>query len=112
MGGHALAPQLHDPQPDVGSREAPLKLDGPHAQGTETNNFCTQDDPGFVDWKGGDYRLKPDAEAYRRIEGFEPLPIERMGVYEDEYRKPTTDETYSVGYPDGGCGLDGPGADL
>lgn len=71
----------------VGSREAPLKLDGPHAQGTETNNFCTQDDPGFVDWKGGDYRLKPDAEAYRRIEGFEPLPIERMGVYEDEYRK-------------------------
>lgn len=87
MGGHAPAPQLHDPKPDRRQPRGALKLDGPHAQGTETNNFCTQDDPGFVDWKGGDYRLKPDAEAYRRIEGFEPLPIERMGVYEDEYRK-------------------------
>jgi hypothetical protein len=45
----------------------------------------TQEDPGFVDAAKGDYRLKSDAGVLRRI-GFRPIPVEEIGLYEDEYR--------------------------
>ena len=45
----------------------------------------TQEDPGFVDAAKGDYRLKPEAGVLRRI-GFRPIPVEEIGLYEDEYR--------------------------
>ena len=43
------------------------------------------DDPGFVDAAKGDFRLKPDAEVFRYI-GFRPIPVEEIGLYQDEYR--------------------------
>ena len=42
-------------------------------------------DPGFVDAAKGDFRLKPDAELLRRI-AFRPIPVEEIGLYQDEYR--------------------------
>ena len=42
-------------------------------------------DPGFVAAAKGDFRLKPDAEVFRRI-AFRPIPVEEIGLYQDEYR--------------------------
>jgi hypothetical protein len=42
-------------------------------------------DPGFVDAAKGDFRLKLDAEVFRRI-GFHPIPVEEIGLYQDDYR--------------------------
>ena len=42
-------------------------------------------DPGFVAAAKGDFRLKPDAEVFRRI-AFHPIPVEEIGLYPDAYR--------------------------
>ncbi len=42
------------------------------------DNLVVDGDPGFVDLAGGDLRLRPDALALQR--GFQPLPLERMGL--------------------------------
>jgi hypothetical protein len=42
-------------------------------------------DPGFVNGAKGDFRLKPDAELFRRI-AFRPIPVGEIGLYPDEYR--------------------------
>jgi len=42
-------------------------------------------DPGFVDPRSGDLRLCPDSAAFSAI-GFEPLPMDRIGLYNDELR--------------------------
>ena len=38
------------------------------------------DDPDFVDMSKGDYRLKSDAEAYRKIPDFKPGDFLQMGL--------------------------------
>jgi len=40
--------------------------------------------PQFVDRAAGDYRLKPESPALGL--GFEPIPVEKIGPYEDELR--------------------------
>ena len=42
-------------------------------------------DPGFVNAAKGDFRLKPDAPLFERV-GFHPIPVEEIGLYQDEYR--------------------------
>jgi hypothetical protein len=42
-------------------------------------------DPGFVAAAKGDFRLKADADVFRRI-SFRPIPVEEIGLYQDEYR--------------------------
>lgn len=37
--------------------------------------------PGFVDFKNGDYRLMDDAPAYQKLDGFEQIPFEEIGRY-------------------------------
>jgi hypothetical protein len=44
------------------------------------DNWETQDDPGFVDLAKGDYRLKPDAEVFKKIPGFKPGDCSQMGL--------------------------------
>jgi hypothetical protein len=51
------------------------------------DNWVTKEDPGFVNMANKDFRLKPDAKAYKMIPGFEPVPFEKMGIYKDVYRK-------------------------
>lgn len=41
-------------------------------------------DPLFVDPEADDYRLRPDSPAFAL--GFEPIPVERIGPYEDDLR--------------------------
>jgi parallel beta-helix repeat protein len=41
--------------------------------------WITDDDPGFVDADKGNYALKPDAEVFERLPGFQPIPFDRIG---------------------------------
>ncbi len=62
----------------------PYKLDNGEetATGLETN-YITNEDPGFVDLEGRDYRFREDAEIFRHIPGFVPPPFEKMGPVDD-----------------------------
>lgn len=72
----------------VGGAEDPVKLmGGAYATITSTQNFVTKEDPGFVDFKNGNFMLKPDAKVFEMIPGFEPVPFDKMGLYKDDYRK-------------------------
>lgn len=50
------------------------------------NNFVTATDPGFVDAATGNFSLKPDSVAFKKIPGFERIPFEKIGLFKDEYR--------------------------
>jgi parallel beta-helix repeat protein len=72
----------------VGGSPNPIQLlGGKYAQCDDVNNYRTDSDPGFVDYKNGNFNLKPDSEVFKKIPGFEPLPFDKMGLYSDEYRK-------------------------
>lgn len=51
--------------------------------GTVTNNWVTSSDPGFMDGEKRNYLLKEDAEVYKKIPGFMPIPFTRMGMCTD-----------------------------
>lgn len=44
------------------------------------------EDPGFVDEKGEDFRLREDAAVLKQMPGFNPIPFEKIGLYSDEFR--------------------------
>lgn len=48
------------------------------------NVFMTGD-PGFVDLAGENFQLRPDSPAFRL--GFKRIPIEKIGLMEDEFRR-------------------------
>ncbi len=50
------------------------------------DNYVTDEDPGFINAAGMDFRLRDDAIVYRRIPGFKKIPFEKIGLYRDEYR--------------------------
>ncbi len=43
------------------------------------NNLVTTEDPGFVDYAGGDYTLKPDSEVFTKIPDFENIEMSKIG---------------------------------
>ena len=43
------------------------------------NNLATKTDPGFVNYRTGDLRLKKNAEVFKQVPGFKPIPFEKMG---------------------------------
>ncbi len=49
-------------------------------------SLVTQEDPGFEDWKGGNFRLRDDAAVFQWLPDFEPIPFESIGLYVDEHR--------------------------
>ena len=49
--------------------------------GMISDNWVTDEDPGFVDAVAMDFRFKPDAEVFKRIPGFEPIPFDKIGLY-------------------------------
>ena len=60
---------------------APLKIDSlAEKNGTVKENISFTD-PGFVDMKNQNFRLKPDAEVFSKIAGFEDIQFEKMGMY-------------------------------
>ncbi|WP_158602771.1 Ig-like domain-containing protein [Jiangella rhizosphaerae] len=46
---------------------------------TYADNWVADQDPGFVDWESGDFRLTEDAAAFDRIPGFTPVAFEEIG---------------------------------
>ena len=51
----------------------------------EHGNIVINTDSGFVDVKNGNLRLKEDSSAHKL--GFKHIPMEKIGLYVDEYRK-------------------------
>ena len=56
---------------------------------TKKGNVVMTGDPGFVDLKNNNFRLKDDSPAYKL--GFKPIPFEKIGLYTDEFRKKLPD---------------------
>jgi hypothetical protein len=54
---------------------------------TPANNLITDEDPGFVDAENMNFQLRPGSIVYKKIPGFQRIPFERIGLYEDAYRK-------------------------
>jgi len=44
------------------------------------NNLLLKQDPGFVDYKNGNFTLKNDSEVYTKIPDFKPVEFEKMGT--------------------------------
>ena len=53
---------------------------------TIEDNF-TEGDPGFVDAEKMNFQLKEDSPVYKQIPGFQRIPFEKIGLFQDEYRK-------------------------
>jgi len=43
-------------------------------------------DPGFMDYSNDDLRLRPDAKVFSDMPGFDPVPLEMAGNFNDETR--------------------------
>ena len=64
------------------------------------NNMEYNTDPGFYDYYGGNYLLKPDSRVYTDIEGFKVIPFTRMGTYSERAIARIKDAyVFSVGSP-------------
>ena len=50
------------------------------------NNFVTNTDPGFYDVQHGDLRIKSYSVIQQNLPGFEPIPMDKIGLFTDEYR--------------------------
>lgn len=68
----------------VGGRWLDLR-DNLQASEVDMADNWTEGDPGFVDAANLDFRLRDDSPVYER--GFQRIPFERIGLYEDEYRR-------------------------
>jgi hypothetical protein len=84
-----MAPQPGQPRVNRAVRNLIVRCGEPSGGNWQCgpgDNWITDADPGFVDAASGDFRLRPDAEVFRRLPGFQPVPLEKMGVYADELR--------------------------
>ncbi|MFC2090022.1 right-handed parallel beta-helix repeat-containing protein [Bacteroidota bacterium] len=45
-----------------------------------SGNKVFDSDPGFVDYSAGNLNLKPDAEVFKEIPGFEEIPFSKIGL--------------------------------
>ena len=41
--------------------------------------WITERDPGFVDAAKNNFQLRPDADVFRRLKGFQPIPFDKIG---------------------------------
>ena len=74
-------------------------------------NLAVASNPGFVDPSALDFRISPDSQLRRELPGFESIPVDKIGLYVDEYRRtlPPEEELDRAGkhHPqDGGLGYD------
>jgi len=49
-------------------------------------NYKAEVDPGFEDAENMNFDLKPGSIVFEKIPDFEPIPFEKIGLYEDGYR--------------------------
>ncbi len=50
-------------------------------------NMTYEEDPGFVNMAGNNFKLKPNGKIFKDLPGFKDIPIEKIGLFVDEYRK-------------------------
>jgi hypothetical protein len=65
-----------------GGKLGEVDLEGWRKLGEDEHSIVA--DPGFQDPAHDDYRLRPGSPAFRL--GFQPIPVEKIGPYRDEYR--------------------------
>ncbi len=53
----------------------------------QRDNMQTQEDPGFVDAAKLNFKLKDGSVVFRTLPNFKPIPFEKIGLYNDDYRK-------------------------
>jgi hypothetical protein len=70
----------------VGQEET-FRLVGKYAQCDIGTYLHVRKDPGFVNAAAMDFRLRPDAEVYRALPDFRPIPFERIGPRTREQRE-------------------------
>jgi hypothetical protein len=54
---------------------------------TNGTNLTYTSDPGFVNMKAYNFQLRSDNKIFKDLPNFKPLPIDKMGLFIDEYRK-------------------------
>ena len=74
-------------------------------------NLAVASNPGFTDPAALNFRIKPDSQLRRELPGFEAIPVDKIGLYVDEYRRmlPSEEELDRSGKhhsQDGGLGYD------
>jgi hypothetical protein len=76
-----------DPQPNAPRDNVALRNLFVSCGEVKSNRWATNEtdvavaqEPGFVNLKAGDFRLKPDAAVFSLIPGFQPIPVEQMGI--------------------------------
>ena len=57
------------------------------------------ENPGFANPAAGDFRLMPDSDLVGKC-GFRPIPVEEIGLYEDEFRAAWPVKSWPVAVPD------------
>jgi hypothetical protein len=72
----------------------PYQLNAPAAVDHDKNP-AVGDDAGFMDLAKLDLRLKPSSPILHQLSGFRPIPMDKIGLYRDEFRVslPTDQET-------------------
>ena len=65
----------------------------------DDENWVTEKDPGFVNAKKGDFRLKASSEVFKRLPGFKPIPFEKMGLSADTLRPNPPKESWTYAPP-------------
>ena len=68
-----------------GGKQVPT---APFASG---KNSVYQENPGFADIGRLDFRLEKDARIHKDLPDFERIPVEKIGLFRDEYRKQLPD---------------------
>lgn len=63
-----------------GPSEVLSRVGGVHALFESQNNFRTDEDPGFIDYKNTNFQLRPNSSVFTEIAGFKAVPFERMGI--------------------------------
>ena len=67
--------------------EETFRLVGKYAQCDFGETYITKEDPGFVDAKKMDFRLKDGSVVYTALPGFERIPFEKIGPRPAEERE-------------------------
>lgn len=71
----------------VGGPREFIYLDHAYSKCTSISNRYFEKDPGFVDYASENFLLRKDSEVYKLITDFKEIPFDRIGLYNDMYRK-------------------------
>ncbi|HWK05843.1 MAG TPA: right-handed parallel beta-helix repeat-containing protein [Puia sp.] len=77
---HPEVPQHNDIENNVFAQVEELHNGSAEWGPIHADNLITQSDPGFVDPAGLNFTLKKEAEVFKRLPGFKPIPFSEIGL--------------------------------